>query len=102
MPIQGHADKVSGVATTVGEDGKWTVVTYHSTPVVKFTEKTVVLNTGGYKTQTTKRRMNQAANQFKLGFEVIQRKGDWFVVWGDWEVAFEEDVLELRRSDFGG
>ena len=97
MPIQGHADKVSGVATTVAEDGRWTVVTYHRTPVVKFSEKTIKLNTGGYKTQTTKRRMNQAANQFGLGIEIIQRRGDWYVVQGDFEFLFDEDELVIRR-----
>lgn len=98
MAIQGPADKVSGVATTVAEDGRWTTVTYHRTPVVKFTEKTIKLSTGGYKTQTTKRRMNQAAHQFGLGYEVIQRKGDWFVKFGDDEIEFAEDTLTLHRA----
>jgi hypothetical protein len=98
MPIQGKADKVGGVATTVSEDGIWQVVTYHNTPVVKFSEKTILLNTGGYKSQTTKRRMNQAANQFELGFEVVQRKGDWFVVRGEEEIPFVEDTLRLKRN----
>lgn len=74
-------------------------MTYHKTPVVKFSDRTIVLNTGGYKTQTTKRRMNQAAHQFDLGFEVIQRKGDWLVMYGDWEISFDDDELTLRRSE---
>ena len=98
MAIQGPAGKVQGVATTVGEDGIWTVVTYHRTPVVKFSEKTIKLNTGGYKTQTTKRRMNQAAQQYGLGYEVVQRKGDWLVVRGDEETPFTEDTLRLNRG----
>lgn len=97
MPIQGHADKVSGVATTIAEDGRWTVVTYHRTPVVKFSEKTIRLNTGGYRSQTTKRRMNQAANQFDLGFEVVQRGGEWYVVQGDFERLFDGDTMTLHR-----
>jgi len=79
MPIQGPSDRVTGASTTTAEDGKWTRVTYHNTNVVCFTEKTIKLNTGGYATQTTKRRMNQAANQFGLNYEVIQRKGDWIL-----------------------
>lgn len=98
MPIQGPADRVTGAATTTAEDGKWTNVTYHNTIVVKFTEKTIKLNTGGYKTQTTKRRMNQAANQFGLNFEVIQRRGSWVVKYGeDREIPFDDDTLTLRR-----
>ena len=77
MPLQGPADRVTGAATTYAEDGKWTRVTYHNTNVISFTDKIIVLNTGGYRTQTTKRRMNQAANQFGLGIEVLQRKLEW-------------------------
>jgi len=97
MPKQGPADHVSGVATTIAEDGRWTVITYHKTPVVKFTEKIIKLNTGGYKSQTTKRRMNQASNQFGLGFEIIQRKGDWLVKVDAGEIDFDDDEMTLHR-----
>lgn len=97
-PRQGASDKVAGVATTVANEGKSTVVTYHKTQVVKFTDKTIKLNTGGYNTQTTMRRMNQAANEFELGYEVKKKAGVWTVYYGDDEVAFDNDTLTLRRS----
>jgi len=37
------------------------------------------LNHGGWKTATTKKRMNQAAKQFGLCYQVFQSKFDWFV-----------------------
>ena len=71
--------KVRGVATQIHAENGWMIVTYHSTDVVKWTDNTVVLNTGGWKTATTKTRMNQAANQFDLGYSVYQRNFDWYV-----------------------
>ena len=66
-------------ATTVHASGRHTVVTLYQTPVVEYTPKRVKLRSGGWKTQTTKVRMNQASNQFGLGYYVFQKKHDWFV-----------------------
>ena len=60
------------------EEGK-TKVIYHGTPVVTLDGNKVTLRTRGYQTVTTKRRMNQAANQFDLGFSVYQKNWDWYV-----------------------
>lgn len=54
-------------------------VTLYSTEVVNVKGGIVTLKTGGYFTTTTKARMNQASNQFWLGFRVWQEKGNWFV-----------------------
>jgi hypothetical protein len=44
-------------------------------------QRTVRLNHGGWKTATTKMRMNQFANEFCNGeFAVVQEKGEWFVL----------------------
>lgn len=72
--------KIGKHATRIYTDPEgYTHVIYHKTPVVVFDNYKVFLNTGGYKTVTTKTRMNQAANQLALGFQVYQRKGQWFV-----------------------
>lgn len=74
-------DKLSTYRTTVAPaaDGG-TVITYASTPIVHIhPDKSVTLNSGGYQTVTTKRKMNQAARQFSLGYGVHQRNFDWFV-----------------------
>lgn len=55
-------------------------VTYHSTDVVTVHSLgAITLDTGGWRTVTTKTRMNQASNQFGLGFQVHQDEFAWFV-----------------------
>jgi hypothetical protein len=54
-------------------------VTYHSTDVVVFSKEEIVLDTGGWFTVTTKARMNQASNEFGLGYQVYQEKGYWYI-----------------------
>lgn len=61
-------------------------VTYHSTVLVEEIVKGGApsplryrLDSGGYRTATTKTRINQAANEYGLGFRVFQDKGAWYV-----------------------
>lgn len=49
-------------------------------------------------TVTTKRKMNQAANQFGLGYGVFQRKGDWFVTTRGGEFPFKDGMRIDRGS----
>lgn len=71
--------QLSNYATTIATVCGETRVTYQTTEIVCFTDDTVTLDSGGWRTVTTKRKMNQAANQFGLGYSVTQRKGQWFV-----------------------
>ena len=69
-------------ATTAARDEKGNLlVTYHSTVVVKASHNGILLNTGGWKTATTKTRMNQASNQYDLGYRVFQKDYEWFVTY---------------------
>ena len=72
---------VGGHKTTVSRKADGSLpVTYHSTEVVKVAlDGTVTLDTGGWRSNTTKLRMNQAAQQYGLGFGVFQKNFDWFV-----------------------
>jgi len=73
-------DRIGNHKTTVSTDTNGlTEVVYHSTPVVSFDSKKIILNTGGYTTATTRTRMNQASNQFALGFRVYQKDWDFYV-----------------------
>ena len=55
---------------------------YHKTSVVvRNADGSIRLDSGGWKTATTKLAMNQASNQDGLGFQVFQRAHDWFVNW---------------------
>jgi len=51
--------QVKGIATSVRMEGKRTHVRYHQTDVVSFDDERVTLRTGGWRTATTKVRMNQ-------------------------------------------
>ncbi len=89
--------KLSNYATTVADhDGK-TCVTYHSTCIVEWTNKTITLRSGGWETVTTKRKMNQAANQFNLGFQVFQKSYEWFVTTRDGQTRPFIDGMALSR-----
>ena len=95
-----QTQRVSGVKTAIhhntGKDNDRIQVWYHSTCVVEFNSHLIKLCTGGWKTVTTKRRMNQASNQFGLGYGVYQKKGDWFVDYKGKTVPFDNDVLTLE------
>ena len=86
------------VATTIEHKPRGgSRMVYHNTCVAEFTprvvsreylcdgvfnnsyEVDVKLNTGGYFTATTKKRMNEFAVMFDLPFRVSQYKGDWTV-----------------------
>ena len=80
----GQMQKIGQVATTVRTvndpaRGDVTTVVYHNTIVVQFDRDAVKLDHGGWDTPTTKVRMNQASNQFDLGFHVSQMDFDWYV-----------------------
>jgi hypothetical protein len=91
--------KVSGVATSIRAEGGRTIVRYHNTDVVSFDSSLIDLNTGGWKTATTKLRMNQAAAQFALGFYVSQSRGEWWVYPRDGDrIPFTGSRLILVRE----
>ena len=70
---------IGKTSTKVTENDGIVSVVYHRTEVVRIVSGIVYLCTGGWFTATTKLRMNQAAEQFGLGFRVHQDKGSWFV-----------------------
>lgn len=71
--------KLGTTATNVRTEGNRTIVRYRDTDVVSFDDSIIELNTGGWFTNTTKARMNQASTQFALGFHVYQEKKAWGV-----------------------
>lgn len=65
--------------TQIIRQGLETIVKLYATPVVTICPEQVILNTGGWETQTTKVRMNQASNVYNLGYYVYQKQGIWYV-----------------------
>lgn len=73
--------RISKNNTTVANlDGK-TIVTLHQTQIVilNHAARTATLNSGGFRTATTRTRMTQVFNEMRLGIGVFQRAGKWFV-----------------------
>lgn len=84
-------------ATKVTTEFGTTTVRYHETDVVTFDAETITLKTGGWRTATTKNRMNQTANQYDLRFIVYQEKFEWFVRTAFHTIPFGGDTLVLKR-----
>jgi hypothetical protein len=97
----GQMSKCKGRATTIVKAGNDLYVTYHDTTVVKVRKGIITLDTGGYRTVTTKARMNQASRQFLLGYNVYQKDFDWFlVVKGDREVRkFDKSSISFAKPE---
>jgi hypothetical protein len=89
--------RISGVATEVFKDKLDTVVKLYDTEVVRWDSKRILLNTGGFFTATTKRRMNQTSNEFNLGFNVYTHKGDWMISFKGETFFFEDSEATLLR-----
>jgi hypothetical protein len=86
----GQQTTISRYQTKVWTTGTLTTVRLYETNVVSFFHDgilpfqvyhrdAVVLNSGGWRTVTTKSRMNQASNQYDLGYQVYQHNFQWFV-----------------------
>lgn len=63
--------------------------------------QTVRLNHGGWKTATTKMRMNQFSAEFCGGlFSVAQEKGEWFVYFGSGAASQQRQVFHTQTFTF--
>ena len=88
--------EVGSHKTSVFTEGGWTKVVYHNTVVVKFNRDKIVLDSGKWFTMTTKTRMNQASNQYGLGFTVFQKDFEWFVDYKGKTYRFSDGMV-LKR-----
>ena len=93
---EGRMDAVGKLNTTVRspKQGDISVVLYN-TEVVKVQDGTAYLNTGGFNTPTTIRRMNQASNQYKLGFQAFLRKGIPYVTINGKTIPFQDNQVSF-------
>lgn len=93
-----QTQKISGRATRITNVHGTIHVQYHDTDVVVFDDETIILDTGGWETVTTKARMNQTANQYDLGFHVYQKDFLWFVQTEAGIFPFATDTLTIDRA----
>lgn len=91
-------NKLSSYRTTITARNGNTCITYVSTVIVEFDAECVILRTGGYKSVTTKRKMNQTSNQFNLPYSVFQKAGDWYVSTSAGTFPFTGSEFVLDRS----
>ena len=77
-----NLDRFQGVETTTATDRDGALVGYYrGTPVAQRFGNVITLNHGGWRTRTTKVRMNQFSNHYvDRAYGVFQLKGSWFVV----------------------
>jgi hypothetical protein len=75
----GQQQKLGKHKTNVRQENGVTIIRYHKTDIIQFDDNRIVLDTGGWNTATTKSRMNQASNQFGLGYHVYQEDYSWYV-----------------------
>lgn len=92
--------EVRGVATAIFTDSEGTHVLYHNTRVVTMhKDGSVTLRTGGWRTNTTRLRMNQTFNQFGIPLTVYQKNFDWFVESTDerwpWKAEMAGDTMHV-------
>lgn len=90
-------DRVGTVATSVFHADGYQWCVYHSTPVVKWNDKEIILDTGGWRTATTKNRMNQVSQQFGLDYRVYQKDFCWFVSYEGVDFLFPNNTFRLLR-----
>jgi hypothetical protein len=90
-------NKLSPYATAIFSDDHYMMVVYHSTAIVKWNSVEIILNSGGWLSATTKKKMNQASLQFNLGFSVYQKDFSWFVDYDGQTVPFV-DNMKLERK----
>ena len=73
-------DKLSSYKTVYIDNDEGGLVIYQQTKIVEWDNNgNVTLNSDDWMTTTTKRKMNQASNQFCLHFGVVQRNFCWYV-----------------------
>jgi hypothetical protein len=76
----GQMNRISKNNTKVSHNADGSIaVRLHNTNVVTIENGTITLDSGGWKTVTTKARMNQVANELNLPYRVFQEDHSWFV-----------------------
>ena len=85
--------------TTIARHGNWLDVRYHATDVAsRHDAGRIVLRTGGWRTVTTRKRMNQALAMWGSPYRVYQKDFAWFVapaLGSQPYIPFDGDTLEL-------
>jgi len=80
--------------TSYRQEKESVIFRLYETDIVTVGKDTIILNSGGYRTVTTKRRMNEISEELGLGFSVSSIKGKWMVFnKGYWYIFSDRMVL---------
>jgi hypothetical protein len=82
--------------TRVYRDSDGIDVYFHGTRIVRIRPDKIFLQTGGWRTVTTKRRMNQTFERFGINAYIYQENFEWFCVFENETFKFE-DFLTITR-----
>ena len=88
--------KVDKHKTNIFTNDGHTVVQYCETQIVRFSANEIILDSAGWRTATTKTRMNQTSRQYNLGFKVYQKNYSWFVWYNGETLDFEDKMVLVR------
>jgi len=73
-------------------------VRLYTTDIVIIRPNVIILDTGGYNTATTIRRMNEVSEEFGLGYRVYRKDGGVMVLYKGMDFHFENDYhINLAR-----
>lgn len=72
-------------------------VIYHETPIVRVFHDRIMLDSGGYLSATTKRRMNQASDDHNLGYQVYQKRFAWYASYKGKNYEFVAGKITLPK-----
>jgi len=90
-------DKLSTYKTFWNETDAGGSVKYQRTHIVSWTDKVIKLNSDGWESVTTKRKMNQSSHQFNLNYSVFQKDFAWYVTQPNGETVPYYDKMIIDR-----
>lgn len=93
----GQTQRISKNNTKITENDGMTCIRLHKTEVVRFNGEVIILDSGGWRTVTTKTRMNQTSNEYGLGYSVFADKGIWYVKHNG-NTTLYHDGMRLERN----
>lgn len=90
-------NKLGANTIVLNEDGTIKVKLY-DTNILQFDELTVRLNSDGFKTKTTKDRINKASELYHLGLKVFQKSNEWLIDYQGDIIPFSDGITLDRLS----
>jgi hypothetical protein len=85
-------------ATKVYKENGWQIVKLYNTEIYMRKSNLLILNNGGWKTVTTKRRMNQSLKRFGPPSKVFQEDFEWFLEIKGKVFPFNGNILRIDVS----